>query len=947
MRETFIITLHLRTVDSMDKKYVYLFSEGNKGMKALLGGKGANLAEMTNIGLRVPQGFTITTEACNSYRAGSGQFPTGLWSQIKEAMMELEKTTGKGFGDRQDPLLVSVRSGAVVSMPGMMDTILNLGLNDETVEGLAKKAGNRRFALDCYRRLIQMFSDVVLEIDLEHFENRLQAAKDKLGVKLDIELDEKAMEKLVKEYLKIVKDATGKPFPTRPMEQLEMAVKAVFDSWDNPRANTYRRLNDIPDDLGTAVNVQQMVFGNIGQNSATGVAFTRNPSSGAKEYYGEYLLNAQGEDVVAGIRTPKPVSQMAGELPEIFEELQGVYHKLEDHYKDMQDFEFTVEEGILYILQTRNGKRTASAAVNIAVDMVEEGLITKEEAIMLIDPKQISQLLHSRIDPTARINGIGKGLPASPGAAVGRVVFTADDAEEWGKRGERVILVREETKPDDIHGFFAAQGILTARGGKTSHAAVVARGMGKPCVSGCESMKIDNTGKSFTISETVINEGDYISIDGTDGVVMLGEVPTIAPELSPEARMILRWADKIRKLGVWANASTPQEARDARKFGAQGIGLCRTERMFNASNRLPIVVSMILAVNDGERQKALDKLLPFQTNDFMEIFKIMEGSPVVVRLLDIPLHEFLPSTAELTVDVQNLTRFLEWLKSMKGMSAAVNSVDLPEDTGTVIRSLYKETEVLHEQDVVKRTLEQKQAMLAKVEKLQEVNPMLGHRGVRLGITYPQIYQMQIRAICEAAAQVIKEGRTVQPKIMIPQVCTVDELRWVKEMVDGERTKAELRYGVDIPLELGTMIEVVRSCMRAGRIAEIAQFFSFGTNDLTQAVFSFSREDAENTFLPLYNDRKILQDNPFEVLDQKGVGQLMQITVEWGRKTKPDLQIGICGEHGGEPKSIGFVHTIGIDYVSCSPYRVPVAKIAAAQAALKKPEELSKIWGRNS
>jgi len=928
----------------MSAKYVYLFSEGNTTMKDLLGGKGANLAEMTNIGLKVPPGFTVTTAACNLYRENDGQYPDGLWEQVKDALKKLEEESGKGFGNSEKPLLLSVRSGAKFSMPGMMDTVLNLGLNKATMEALASQSGDRRFALDCYRRLIQMYSDVVLNVSHDLFEHQLEAKKKEKDVKLDTELDEADLQALVDTYLAIVKEQTGKDFPSDPETQLKMAIKAVFDSWDNPRANTYRQLNDIPDDIGTAVNIQAMVFGNIGKMSGTGVAFTRNPATGSKEYYGEYLMNAQGEDVVAGIRTPKPVTEMEQEMPPQFEELRGIYSKLEEHYKDMQDFEFTVEEGTLYILQTRSGKRTAQSAIKIAVDMVDERLISKDEAILRIDPKQIAHLLHSRLDPKEAVRPIGNGLPASPGAAVGRAIFSADDAVAWHNKGEKVILVRIETKPDDIHGFFASEGILTARGGKTSHAAVVARGMGKPCVSGCEDMIIDEAGRTFFVNGVTICEGDLITIDGMQGHVIEGKVKTIAPDLSEEAERVLKWADDIRTLGVWANASTPEEAKTAVKFGAEGIGLCRTERMFNAIDRLPIVLEMILADTLEARQKALDKLMPFQKQDFIEIFRTMGEYPVVIRLLDIPLHEFLPSIEELNRDVNSLQKFVEWLKSMQSLSGAVDMIPLPEDTKSVVHRLSKETELLHDQAAAQSVLDMKFNMLAKVRKLVEVNPMLGHRGVRLGITYPEIYRMQMRAVCEAAAELIKEGHKIVPQIMIPQVCTTDELKWMHQQIIEEKTIVEREMGIKIPVILGTMIEVVRACMRAGRIAENAEFFSFGTNDLTQACFSFSREDAENTFLPLYNERKVLRHNPFEILDQKGVGRLMAITVQWGRKTRPDLKIGICGEHGGEPSSIGFVHTIGLDYVSCSPFRVPVARFAAAQATLKKPEELNVIWG---
>jgi len=925
-------------------KYVYMFAEGNAGMKSVLGGKGANLAEMTRIGLKVPPGFTISTEACVHFLKSGREFPEGLWAQVQTSVNTLEQNTGRRFSDAKNPLLVSVRSGAAFSMPGMMDTILNLGLNGETVEALAKLSGNRRFALDCYRRLIQMFSEVVLNVNIDLFEVQLEKLRERKKVKTDVELDEKALDELVGIYLRIVEEHAGRAFPADPAEQLELAVKSVFDSWNTPRAITYRKLNNIPDDLGTAVNVQMMVFGNLGEDSATGVGFTRNPSTGIKEYYGEYLRNAQGEDVVAGIRTPKPITEMENEMPEQFEQLRKIYPALDTHYKDMQDFEFTIERGELFILQTRNGKRTAQGAIKMAVDMVDEGLITKKDAILRVDPNQIGHLLHRRLDPKAGVKPICKGLPASPGAAVGRAVFTADDAEAWHKRGEKVILVRVETKPDDIHGFFAAEGVMTARGGKTSHAAVVARGMGKPCVSGCEGLLVDAGARSLTVGGATMKEGEWLTIDGTEGLVMAGQIDTIEPDLSQEAERMLKWADEIRRLGVWANASTPAEARAAQKFGAEGIGLCRTERMFNATDRLPIVVEMIIADGEEGRKRALDKLMPFQKKDFIEIYKVMGDKPVVIRLLDIPLHEFLPSVDELNADVAGLEKFVEWLTFMKSLSGAVDLVPLPDEAKSVVHRLSKETETIHEQEIAQKTLAMKLSMLAKVRNLMEVNPMLGHRGVRLAITYPEIYRMQMRAICEAAAERIKDGSKVEPQIMIPQVCTKDELLWVNKQLMEEKEAVEKAYGLKIPMKFGTMIEVVRSCMRAGRIAEITDFFSFGTNDLTQAVFSFSREDAENTFLPLYNERKILRDNPFEVLDQKGVGRLMAITVQWGRKAKPHLKIGICGEHGGEPKSIGFAHTIGIDYVSCSPYRVPVARFAAAQAALKKPEEINAIWG---
>ena len=886
----------------MTTKRVYLFSEGNRTMKSLLGGKGANLAEMTNIGLNVPSGFTITTETCNEYSHDNHILPEGLVRDVERAISHVEETTGKRFGDPEDPLLFSVRSGAEISMPGMMDTVLNLGLNPDSLEGLAKASGSRRFALDCYRRLIQMFADIVLDIDIELFESQLAAMKREKGARSDIGLDEGSLESLVDIYLGIIEEYSGHSFPTEPMEQLKMAVEAVFRSWNNPRASTYRKLNGIDDDLGTAVNIQTMVYGNIGQGSGTGVGFTRDPATGQKIIYGEYLMQAQGEDVVAGIRTPRPIRDMANELPERYNELVDICSILEGHYKDMQDFEFTIERGKLYILQTRNGKRTAQAAMKIAHDMVSEELIDRKQAILMIDPNQITQLLHRQIDPKARYTPLGRGIPASPGTAVGKAVFSADDAVEWEKRKEQVILVRTETKPDDIHGFHAAAGILTARGGKTSHAAVVARGMGKPCVSGCEDLAIDHTERSLRIKNTRIREGEWITIDGLKGEVMVGQVPTIDPNLSSEALEILRWADEIRTLGVWANASTPEEARKAKEFGAEGIGLCRTERMFNDTDRLPVVLEMILAEDQTARQAALDRLKPFQTADFMEILRIMKGLPVVIRLLDIPLHEFLPGLMEVRDRVREL-----------------------ENAGNV------------------KELSRVRKIKAKVEELTEVNPMLGHRGVRLGLTSPDIYLMQVRAVCEATATLIGEGIDVRPEVMIPQVCSAKELERVRRSFEEVQAQVEEEMGMDIPIKFGTMIEVVRACTVADRIAAFTDFFSFGTNDLTQATFSFSREDAENTFLPYYIDNGILPRNPFDAVDQPGVGRLMDMAVKLGRRTKKNLKVGICGEHGGEPSTVGFCHAIGLNYVSCSPFRIPVARFAAAQAALKRPEELSAIW----
>lgn len=877
------------------KKYIYMFSEGRADMRNLLGGKGANLAEMTNIGLPVPPGITITCEACNEYNRLGKKFPPGLEEELEERLKDLERINGKKLGDPQNPLLVSVRSGAPVSMPGMMDTILNLGLNDQSVQGLAANTGDERFALDCYRRFIQMFGDVVLGIEHHKFEAILEKYKERLGVKFDHELTPAVLKEVIAEYKDLVKTETGREFPQDPQEQLRMAIRAVFDSWNNPRAIVYRKINKIPDDLGTAVNIQTMVFGNMGSTSGTGVAFTRNPSTGEKGLYGEYLLNAQGEDVVAGIRTPKPLAQLKEEMPETYRQFEEICELLEKHYRDMQDIEFTIERGKLYILQTRAGKRTAAAAVKIAVDMVEEGLITKEEAILRVDPEQVVQLLHRRVDPKAKVEVIAKGLPASPGAACGKVVFDADEAEKLGLEGEKVILVRNETTPDDIHGIVQAQGVLTARGGMTSHAAVVARGMGKPAVVGCGDIKIDVGGKRFFVGDLEVKEGDIISIDGATGNVMLGEVPLIEPQLTGEFKVLLQWADEVRRLKVRANADTPEDARRAREFGAEGIGLCRTEHMFMAVDRLPVVQQMILAKTKEEREEALAKLLPMQQGDFYEILKVMEGLPVTIRLLDPPLHEFLPSSEELLVEITRL-------EATNGDKAEI---------------------------------EAKRALLREVRAREEFNPMLGHRGCRLGITYPEVYAMQARAIFQAVAQLKKEGINVLPEVEIPLVIHVNELRRLRQLVEEVAEQVKKETGVDFEYKVGTMIEMPRACATADEIAEEAEFFSFGTNDLTQTTFGFSRDDAEAKFLPQYLEEKILKDNPFIVLDRDGVGKFMRMGVELGRKTRPTLEIGICGEHGGEPSSVEFCHQIGLDYVSCSPFRVPVARLAAAQAALKE------------
>ncbi|MDN5347481.1 MAG: pyruvate, orthophosphate dikinase [Clostridia bacterium] len=878
----------------MTKKYVYLFSEGNAGMRLLLGGKGANLAEMTNIGLPVPPGLTITCEACNEYNRRGKEFPDGLEEELDQRLKEVEALAGKKFGDAQNPLLVSVRSGAPVSMPGMMDTILNLGLNDTSLQGLIANTQDERFALDCYRRFIQMFGNVVLGIDHVKFEAILEKHKERLGVQFDHELTPPALQEIIAEYKDLVENESGRPFPQDPREQLRMAIRAVFDSWDNPRAVVYRKINKIPDDYGTAVNVQTMVFGNMGPTSGTGVAFTRNPSTGEKGIYGEYLLNAQGEDVVAGIRTPKPIAELKQEMPDVYHKFEEICSLLERHYRDMQDIEFTIEKGKLYILQTRVGKRTAAAAIKIAVDMVNEGLITKEEAILRVEADQVGNLLHRQIDPAAKLKAIARGLPASPGAASGKVVFDADEAEKMGLDGQKVILVRTETTPDDIHGIVQAQGVLTSRGGMTSHAAVVARGMGKPAVTGCGEIKIDYEQRCFWVGGQKVAEGDIISIDGATGNVYLGEVPLVDPQLSPEFQTLLSWADAVRRLEVRANADTPEDARRSREFGAQGIGLTRTEHMFMAQDRLPIVQEMILAKTKEERDAALAKLLPMQQGDFYGILKAMEGLPVTIRLLDPPLHEFLPSSEELVVEITRLQ--------------CTNSDP--------------------------QLIAQKQEILREVRAREEFNPMLGHRGCRLGITFPEIYAMQARAIFRAVAQLTREGVKVLPEVEIPLVIHVNELQRLRELVNEVAAEVKKETGVEFEYKVGTMIEMPRACATAGEIAREAEFFSFGTNDLTQATFGFSRDDAEAKFLPHYLEEKILKENPFIVLDRDGVGKFMRMAVEEGRKTRPDLVVGICGEHGGDPSSIEFCHQIGLDYVSCSPFRVPVARLAAAQAALR-------------
>lgn len=862
-------------------------------MKNLLGGKGANLAEMTNIGLPVPPGIIITTETCKEFSAMGQKFPAGLEEQVKEKILTLEGRLGKKFGDRANPLLVSVRSGAPVSMPGMMDTVLNLGLNDITVEALSKSTGNERFVLDCYRRFINMFGDVVMDIDHCKFERILDRQKTKAQVNNDNQLSGGEWREVIAEYKKLIKRETGQDFPQDPIEQLFMTIYAVFNSWNNDRAVVYRRINKIPEDLGTAVNIQVMVFGNRGNDSGTGVAFTRNPSTGEKKLYGEYLINAQGEDVVAGIRTPQPIAALAQDMPVIFKQFEEICRLLDTHYRDMQDIEFTVECGKLWILQTRNGKRTVQAAIKIAVDMVNEGLITREEAVLRIEPVQLDHLLHHRIDPAAKLDIIAGGLPASPGAASGMAVFDADVAEKLGQEGKKLLLVRTETTPDDIHGILHAQGILTSRGGMTSHAAVVARGMGKPCVCGCEALQIDYEKNEFKVGGLVVKQGDIISVDGSTGNILIGAVPMIAPGLSAEFQQLLQWADQLRTLRVRANADNREDAAKAREFGAAGIGLTRTEHMFMAQDRLPLVQEMILAGSLKEREDAVNKLLPLQREDFYGILKAMDGYPVTIRLLDPPLHEFLPDAEGLMVEITRL-------KLTDGDETEINN---------------------------------KEELLRKVRSLSEHNPMLGHRGCRLGLSFPEIYAMQTRAIFQGAAKLVEEGFNPIPELEIPLVIEVKELAHLRQLIDKVASEVKEDTGVDFQYTVGTMIEIPRAALLADEVAAEADFFSFGTNDLTQTTFGFSRDDAEGKFMRNYLDLKILDDNPFMVLDRKGVGKLMQMAVELGRRTKPDLLIGICGEHGGEPGSIEFCHNIGLDYVSCSPFRVPIARLAAAQAAV--------------
>ncbi|KKG14797.1 MULTISPECIES: pyruvate, phosphate dikinase [unclassified Methanosarcina] len=884
-------------------KFVYFFgkdvTDGKSSMKDLLGGKGANLAEMANLGIPVPPGFTITTEVCVLYLKEK-KYSAELLRQVEEAIDRLEKLNNKKLGDPEDPLLVSVRSGAKVSMPGMMDTVLNLGLTDKSVIGLAKKVNDERFAYDCYRRFIAMFGDVVLGVEFRKFDSLIEDTKKEMGIKSDTDLDAKALKELAERFKEVIKLEKGFEFPQDPKVQLQMAINAVFDSWNNQRAITYRKLNDIDDSWGTAVTVQTMVYGNRGNTSGTGVAFTRNPSTGEKKFFGEYLINAQGEDVVAGIRTPAYINTLGDKIPAAYAQLVDICQRLEAHFKDMQDIEFTIQEGKLYMLQTRTGKRTAAAAVKIATDMVAEGLIDRETAVNRVKAEHIDLLLHPRIDPEAKLEIIAKGLPASPGAAVGKVVFTAEAAEEMAELGEKTILVRTETSPEDIGGMAAAQGVLTVRGGMTSHAAVVGRGMGKPCVVGCGEISIDMKSAHFMVNGFTIKEHEYITIDGSIGSVIIGKVDLIDAEINYDLRKLLTWADEIRTLGVRTNADNPADAALARELGAEGIGLCRTEHMFFGEDRIPAVREMIMAEDEKTRKKALKKLLPMQKADFLGIFRSMEGLPVTIRLLDPPLHEFLPDKEELDEKLREL--------------------EASGDCGKI--------------DEIKKVIK-------RVISLKELNPMLGHRGCRLGITYPEIYNMQVRAIMEAACELASEGMEIVPEIMIPLVGLVKELSLSREEVCKMAEAVMAEKGVKIDYKVGTMIELPRAAIIADQIAKEADFFSFGTNDLTQTTFGFSRDDVSK-FVPIYQKAGILEHDPFAVLDQEGVGEIMKIGIQKGRSVKPNLKMGICGEHGGEPRSIAFAHEIGIDYVSCSPYRVPIARLVAAQSTMEMKNTKGKI-----
>ncbi len=916
-------------------KWIYSFTEGDGKNKKLLGGKGANLCEMTQFGLNVPPGFVITTDACLEFlESENNELPATVMEQVKEQMAAVEKATGKGFGDAKNPLLVSVRSGSALSMPGMMDTILNLGLNSETLQGEIEQTGDARFGYDAYRRFIQLFGKVALDIDDEVFDKEFEAVKQDAHVREDVGLSADNLKEISERFLKVIEEQTGRPFPEDPYEQLEISIKAVFNSWSGKRAVDYRREFNITPDManGTAVNICTMVFGNRGSDSGTGVAFTRNPGTGNNKLFGEYLVNAQGEDVVAGIRTPKQIVELADEMPEMARQLEQLRQNLEEHYCEIQDFEFTIERGILYCLQTRNGKMNAAAMVRTSVEMEQEGLITRDEALLRVDPAILEQMLSPQLDPANKTKPLAQGLAASPGAACGHAVFDADRAETLGRDGgQRVILLREETKPEDIHGFFASEGILTSRGGKTSHAAVVARSMGKPCVAGAEGVSVDSSKREAYVGDAVIKEGDLITIDGSTGNVYLGEISTVEPEFTPELEKLLEWADDAAKMLVMANADTPDDAQRAVTYGARGIGLCRTERMFNSIERLPIVIEMIVAETNTERQEALDKLLPMQREDFKGLFKAMSPYPVTIRLLDPPIHEFLPSERQLMEDLENLYHLRRSVSGMDILAGTMALLHSPEEA----RREAAEMRGYIELHVVEEAIAKKETMLKKVRVLYETNPMLGHRGVRLGITFPEIYAMQIRAVLEATAECAEEGIEIHPQVMVPQVCTAEELKHVKRSADTILKEVQATVGKKVEFHFGTMIEVVRACLRADSLAEEADFFSFGTNDLTQATFSFSREDAENKFLPMYNDNGILQDNPFEVLDVKGVGKLMELAVKWGREVRPDLKVGICGEHGGHPASIKFCQEAGLNYVSCSAPRVPVARLAAAHAALMK------------
>jgi len=891
-----------------EQQWVYQFEEGDGQNKSLLGGKGAGLAEMTRAGLPVPPGLVVTTEACNAFYANDKQFPEGLWEQVVAGLRQIEEKTGKRFGDPDNPLLVSVRSGAAFSMPGMMDTVLNLGLNEETVQGLAVQTGDLRFALDAYRRFTSLFGEIVMGVAHEKFERVMERFKGQTAGGRDTDLQPAQLREIISAEKQIIlAEQRGTAIPEDPYEQLRVAIAAVFNSWTGRRAVDYRRVNRISDDLGTAVNVQAMVFGNMGAASGTGVAFTRNPSTGERVLYGEYLLNAQGEDVVAGTRTPHPISRLRDDLPEIYEQFNDITQLLERHYRDMQDVEFTIERGKLWMLQTRTGKRTGAAAVRIAVDMVHEGLIDRATAVRRVTPEQLDQLLHPTVDPQAETTVFAKGLPASPGAAQGRVVFDPDEAEELAQGGEQVVLIRLETSPDDFHGMVAAQAIVTARGGMTSHAAVVARGMGKSCVCGAGALNIDYGQQQCSVNGTTVTKGEWVTVDGSTGRVFIGRVPTIRPVLGDDFRELMDWANDFRRLRVRANADTPADAKVAREFGAEGIGLCRTEHMFFGEERLAAMREMILSDGVGAREKALEKLLPLQRNDFIGIFKEMAGFPVTIRLLDPPLHEFLPNREELLGELSELKLSLQRAANLKEMDRLLDEIN------------------------------GKRQLLQQVERLHESNPMLGHRGCRLGIAYPEVTRMQVRAVIEAAARLQGEGLEVRPEIMVPLVSTFEELRVQRKLIDEVARQVMGEHGITIAYTVGTMIELPRAALTADKIAAHADFFSFGTNDLTQTTYGLSRDDA-GRFLSKYVETKIMPDDPFQVLDREGVGQLVRMGTERGRGVKPGLKVGICGEHGGDPRSIAFCHEIGLDYVSCSPFRVPVARLAAAQSALEDESE---------